>query len=122
MSFAVKQIDHIELCVSDIESVAAWYQKVLGLKVTHRFEPEPLMLGNGGTHIALFRGAPPRRPQVNSADTKLETSNELGLPHSCSNGSATEFRNVAFRTDRAGFDHAQRHLAKMGVNYRGPID
>ncbi len=55
MSFAVRQIDHVEVFVSDITAAAQWYEDVLGLKEMARWEPEPVMIGAGGTKLALFR-------------------------------------------------------------------
>jgi len=32
------------------------------------------------------------------------------------------WRRVAWRTDKAGFDAAQKHLKDKGVAFRGPVD
>ena len=66
MSFQVEQIDHVELCVPDRHQAAAWYDRVLGLKVIEEFrfwaaDPKgPLMIGTpcGQTKLALFLGNP----------------------------------------------------------------
>jgi catechol 2,3-dioxygenase-like lactoylglutathione lyase family enzyme len=49
MSFAVKAIDHVEVFVGDIAAAAKWYEDVLGLRELARWDPEPVMMGAGGT-------------------------------------------------------------------------
>ncbi|MEP6592707.1 MAG: VOC family protein [Acidobacteriota bacterium] len=63
--FTVDQIDHVELFVPDRHEAAAWYERVLGLKILPAFEqwarhPQgPLMISSdaGNTKLALFQGA-----------------------------------------------------------------
>ncbi|MEP6592149.1 MAG: VOC family protein [Acidobacteriota bacterium] len=63
--FTVDQIDHVELFVPDRHAAAAWYERVLGLKILPSFErwarhPQgPLMISSdaGNTKLALFEGA-----------------------------------------------------------------
>ena len=60
------QIDHVELFVPDRYEAAAWYGRVLGLRIVKIFEhwaanPKgPLMLATsaGGAKLALFEGEP----------------------------------------------------------------
>ncbi len=62
--FTVDQIDHVELFVPDRHEAAAWYERVLGLKILPGFEPwawqaqGPLMISSdaGSTKLALFQG------------------------------------------------------------------
>ena len=59
-------IDHVELFVPDRRDAAAWYERVLGLRVVSEYErwaedPRgPLMLSSDGgrTKLALFQGRP----------------------------------------------------------------
>ena len=60
------QIDHVELFVPDRRQAAAWYERVLGLRVLPKYErwaddPRgPLMISSdqGRTKLALFQGQP----------------------------------------------------------------
>lgn len=64
--FRVDQLDHVELFVPDRREAAAWYQRVLGLRVVTEYEywaddPRgPLMISSdgGNTKLALFQGSP----------------------------------------------------------------
>jgi len=105
MSFAVERVDHVELYVRDIESAIGWYREVLGLEVLHRWEPYPVMIGAGGTALALFLAKPQSEP-----------------PPPASVPSPMRFRRVAWRTDSDGFAKAQQHLASHDVAFEGPID
>ncbi len=55
MSYAVDRIDHVEVYVRDVDAAMAWYEKVLGLKEVFRSDPLPVMIGTGGSKIALFK-------------------------------------------------------------------
>lgn len=107
MSFRADQIDHVEVFVRDLEASARWYAEVLGLEVIHRWDPEPIFLGVGGTALALFKSesTPPGNRAV--PDTPCEEP---------------RWHRVAWRTDKDGFDAAQRHLRSLGIAFRGPID
>jgi catechol 2,3-dioxygenase-like lactoylglutathione lyase family enzyme len=86
-TFAVSQIDHVEMFVSDRGEAAAWYERVLGLKPVAEVafwadDPGgPLMIAtsDAGTKLALFAGKHP------------------------TGGPTDGFHRVAFRTDGAGF-------------------
>lgn len=100
MGFAAQRIDHVEVFVGDLEAAAGWYAKVLGLRTAHRFEPDPWMIGAGGTQLALFQrpeGEAPRRVRQG-------------------------WRRVAWLTDAAGFERAQAHLRACAVPFKGPVD
>ena len=64
--FRVDQIDHVELFVPDRRDAAAWYERVLGLRIMPEHEhwaldPRgPLMISSdaGNTKLALFEGTP----------------------------------------------------------------
>lgn len=103
--FAVDRIDHVEVLVRDIDASARWYADVLGLRELHRWPSGPLMIGAGGTMLALF-----------PADTAAVA------PKSSDDASQFRFLRVAWRTDRTGFAAAQAHLKALGVPFRGPVD
>jgi catechol 2,3-dioxygenase-like lactoylglutathione lyase family enzyme len=105
MKFVPQGIDHVEVFVRDLEAAAEWYGRVLGLTEVRRWDPEPVMIGAGGTMLALFAASggpagagvgPGRRPGA--------------------------WRRVAWRTDEAGFARAQECLGAEGVAFRGPVD
>jgi catechol 2,3-dioxygenase len=104
MSFAAQRIDHVEVLVHDLERSVRWYGEVLGLKEIGRFEPHPIMIGAGGTMLALFLAQEPRR-----GPAPLDRQD----PH---------WHLVAFRTDESDFAAAQEHLRSLGIPFRGPID
>jgi catechol 2,3-dioxygenase-like lactoylglutathione lyase family enzyme len=112
MAFAVDHIDHVELFVRDIEAARQWYEEALGLKEVARWDPEPVMIGAGNTKLALF--ATPAR-------AKPARAGDPGLPPE-SKGNERAWHRVAWKTDAAGFKHAQEHLRKLGIKFRGPVD
>jgi catechol 2,3-dioxygenase len=105
MSFAVEGIDHVEVFVRDLQAAIDWYERVLGLRVMERWNPEPVMIGAGDTMLALFRAEPDAAP----ADPEPK-------------GDRLRWHRVAWRTTRQGLDAAQTHLKSLGVPFRGPID
>src|SRR3990172_2596518 len=105
MFFAVDRIDHVEVFVRDIDAAIRWYADVLGLCEIHRWDPEPVMIGAGGTMLALFL-AKPDAP----ATTSLRSNEGVG------------WHLVAWRTTKSGFEAAQHHLTKCGIRFRGPVD
>jgi catechol-2,3-dioxygenase len=74
-----------------------------GRKMAQR--PEPVMIGAGGTMLALFQ-APPE-----SASRPSEREQP-----------PLRWRRVAWRTNLSGFEAAQEHLAALGIVFRGPVD
>jgi len=107
MPFRVKHIDHVEVLVRSIARTEAWYRKVLGLKRVQAWDPEPVMIGAGNTMLALFHSTRAKR--------RLP-GRKAG--HRVSYG----YLRVAFLTDRAGFEQAQRRLGRLGIAFRGPVD
>jgi len=105
MTFRADRIDHVEVFVRDIDAAARWYADVLGLAEVVRWNPEPVMIGAGGTKLALFQAAP---------DAAAVAGGE--------SPSSLRWHRVAWHTDREGFEAAQRHLRDRGVAFRGPID
>ena len=108
MPFRVKHIDHVEVLVPNIDRTETWYRKVLGLKRVQAWDPEPVMIGAGNTMLALFHSTRAKR--------RLPVRKRGG--HRVSYG----YLRVAFLTDRAGFEQAQRRLGRLGVTFRGPVD
>jgi catechol 2,3-dioxygenase-like lactoylglutathione lyase family enzyme len=106
--FRVKRIDHVEVMVSDIARAERWYRDVLGLRRITAWEPEPVMIGRGGTKLALFRCAGPHR--AIRAHGRRQASARIG------------WRRVAFLTDARGLRAARARLERRGVPYRGPVD
>src|SRR5262245_42967038 len=95
--FAVKQIDHVELCVPDQYEAARWYEQVLGLKILKAFEHWAeggrLMISSdqGSTKLALFKCDPPgSRPLVGH-------------------------KRIAFLVDAAGFMDFLDHIERVPV-------
>lgn len=105
MNFAVQHIDHVELYVRDIPAAARWYREVLGLELVKAWDPQPWFIGRGETYLALFQA---------DADAPPPIAGNVATP--------MRFNRVAFRTDREGFETAQKQLRDHGVSFRGPID
>ena len=103
MSFCVEMIDHVEVLVGDLEASVRWYSKVLGLREICRWTPEPIMIGAGGTALALFQ-ASANAPDANQRSADLR------------------WVRVAWRTSEAGFLDAQAHLKSLGIAFSGPVD
>jgi len=101
MPFTAQRIDHVEVFVRDLEAAARWYREVLGLQEVRRWDPEPVMIGAGGTQLALFQ-----------ADGSA-SQDPGGAPH---------WHRTAWHTDADGFAAAQEHLRGLGIPFRGPID
>lgn len=101
MPFTAQRIDHVEVFVRDLEAAARWYREVLGLEELMRWDPEPVMIGVGGTKLALF--------QADSSPRKDP-------------GDAPHWHLTAWHTDVDGFAAAQEHLKSLGIPFRGPID
>ena len=97
MAFRVKHIDHVELLVPDIRKTEAWYQKVLGLKRVHAWDPEPIMIGAGKTKLALFTSSRPKERKASKG------THRVGFG----------YLRVAFRTGPKGFEKAQRRLKRL---------
>lgn len=94
----VEGIDHVALAVSDVERSIRWYGDVLGLE--RRFADVwgdvPAFIGAGTTAIALF---PVRDGEAQPPPGR----NTIAMLH------------LAFRIDRAGFEHAKEELHRRGI-------
>lgn len=91
-------IDHVALTVRDVTRSVAWYQAVLGLERRYAevWGDFPAVLGVGRTSLALFPAAVPE-------------------PAPPPGREVLSIRHIAFRVDRAVFDHARQELAAHGV-------
>lgn len=95
----ISQIDHVEFFVPDRRAAAAWYERVLGLKILPGYEHwsdaqgGPLMISpdGGNTKLALFQGTP---------QGERETAG---------------FHRVAFRVGAEGFVHFLQRLPELGL-------
>lgn len=93
--FQVEQLDHIALTVQDLERSTAWYQNILCMEVRGHYQDKtgsgrPVVLGSGSGNIALFPAQAAQPP------VPLQG-------------------HIAFKLNRANFEHAQAHLRQQGM-------
>jgi catechol 2,3-dioxygenase-like lactoylglutathione lyase family enzyme len=94
----LEQIDHVAIWVSDIERSISWYCDVLGFERRHpEWGTYPAMVCTGSTCIALFEQSQKGR--------------------AAGDGSAIGMRHLALRTDRSGFEQAQRELTERAIEF-----
>jgi catechol 2,3-dioxygenase len=92
------QIDHVAVWVTDVERSIRWYREVLGLECGYEeWGTYPAMVCAGSTCIALFESA---KPGTGSGGDDI-----AGMRH------------IAFRVDRANFEHAQSELRDRGIEF-----
>jgi catechol-2,3-dioxygenase len=96
MAIALDGIDHVALLVRDLERSQVWYEQVLGLGRCYPEWDVPVMMGVGGTAVALFSTAPDAPP--------------------VSPGAAT-MSHLAFRASRDEYERAKGHLSGLGVDW-----
>src|SRR5262245_31504713 len=104
MSFSAQSIDHVEVFVRSIPDAIRWYGDVLGLKEMARWDPEPVMIGAGGTMLALFQAPEGSGPRPEADRPPLR------------------WHRVAWRTDANGLERAMEHLKSRSIPFRGPVD
>ena len=93
-------IDHIAMSVSDVPRAVAWYVEVLGFEPLHQgmWDGVPVFIGKGNTAIAIFPLSSP------SATSSVRST-------------TPQFLHLAFRTNAAGFQIAQRELKNRGIPF-----
>lgn len=77
VEFTVERIDHVHVFVADRYETAAWYKRVLGLKIVKQFEHwaqserGPLMISpdDGNTKLALFESKRRDEPTLERGKT-----------------------------------------------------
>ena len=98
MQLRLQHIDHVAIAVSDLDDATTWYQEVLGLeRRLAEVWDEPRMLCAGETCVALFAAE--------------------GHPKPPPGRDTIAMRHLAFRTDREGFEAAQRELGARGIEF-----
>jgi catechol 2,3-dioxygenase-like lactoylglutathione lyase family enzyme len=98
--FRIEGIDHVALCVKDLERSRAWYQEVLGLERRYQeaWGEAPTMLGAGNTCIALF-------PTTTQEPKPTPDYNTIAMRH------------LAFRVNRKNFEQAQKELSQRAISF-----
>jgi catechol-2,3-dioxygenase len=98
--FRIECIDHVALCVKDLERARTWYQEVLGLERRHQeaWGEVPTMLGAGNTCIALF-------PTTTQEPKSAPDYNTIAMRH------------LAFRVSRKNFEQAQKELWQRAIKF-----
>jgi len=104
VSFAVQRIDHVEVFVRDFDASIRWYERVLGLREVHRWNPEPVMIGAGDTKLAFFK-----------AEDDVP-------PPPASTRAPRRWVRVAWLVAPEAFDDAMAHLRAEHVPFEGPVN
>jgi catechol 2,3-dioxygenase-like lactoylglutathione lyase family enzyme len=94
--FGITGLDHVAIAVADVARSCAFYERVLGLERLHPEWDAPVVMGVGGTGLAIFAAA----DEAPGSDPP------------------PRFLHVAFRVDRAGFAAAEEALAGEGLEAR----
>ena len=89
-------MDHVGLNVRDLSTSFAFYERVFGFAVLHRWKTT-WMIQKEELKIGLFE-----RP---SATPVCDLDQHIAISH------------FAFRTDKAGFDEAQSELHRLGIPF-----
>jgi len=98
--FELERIDHVAITVTNIENSIKWYQEVLNLERYYKdaWDGVPIMLGRGGTCIALF---------------KVKSKNPSPSP----DWNTIAMMHLAFRADRKNFEEAQKQLTQKNISF-----
>lgn len=99
--FKIDFLDHVAIRVKDLETSAAWYEKVLGMERWHpeEWQPFPIMMLAGDAGVAIF----PLRPQD---------------PEPRESPDAVRIDHFAFRVNQENFDLARARYDELGLKYR----
>ena len=95
------KLDHVAVTVSDLQVSFAWYEKVLGFTLFHKWNTT-WMISLGDNRIGLFQRS--SAPRIDDLDNKIA------------------IQHFAFGTDAEGFMYFQRRLTSLNLSYEGPED
>lgn len=92
-------LDHVGICVKDIEVSANWYQSVLGLKrfTFDKWGPFPIFMLSGKSGIAIF--------PANGDVEQNSSSPPISIDH------------FAFNVNKENFDLARQNLTKLNIEF-----
>lgn len=97
----ISSYDHVGINIADLNRSAAWYQRILGFELFHKWTTT-WMIRSGEMRIGLFE----RKNAVPVEDL----DQKLAITHFC------------FLTDSEGFVRAQAALKQFGVPHKPPED
>jgi catechol 2,3-dioxygenase-like lactoylglutathione lyase family enzyme len=95
------RLDHYAVHVASLEVSAAFYERVFGFGVVHKWTTV-WMVGNDRIRVGLFQ-----RPEATAV---ADPNSKLLIEH------------VAFLTDKIGFEQAIKTLEALGIAYEAPED
>jgi len=112
--FDLERIDHVAITVSDIEKSIGWYKDVLGLEhyYENAWDGVPIMMGKGGTCVALFK-VREKNTQPNHPPDPLQRGKRK-----TPGWDAIAMQHLAFRADRKNFEKAQESLKEKEIEFR----
>ncbi|MEM9549097.1 MAG: VOC family protein [Bacteroidota bacterium] len=96
--FKINFLDHVAICVKDIEASANWYEKVLGL-TRYQFEEwgeYPIFMLSGKSGVAIF-------PALTKNEKSDPTSKNIRIDH------------FAFNVDNDNFEKAKKKLNELEI-------
>jgi catechol 2,3-dioxygenase-like lactoylglutathione lyase family enzyme len=98
--YKLKQIDHVAITTSDMQSSAEWYCEMLGGKRIYadKWEGEPAFIEIGSSSIAIFAC-----PSKKKSDAE---HNIISIMH------------IAFKADANNFKEAQNYLRSKNISFR----
>lgn len=97
----LRRLDHFAVHVTDLERSAAFYKRVFGFELVHKFTTT-WMVGNDSIRVGLFL-----RPEAKP----VENPDQLAV-----------IQHVAFLTDKDGFEKAVKQLDVLKVPHEEPDD
>ena len=97
----IRLIDHAGLNVRNLEASAAWYERVFGLTIVHKFT-STWLIGSGGIRLGLFH-----RPDATPVQ---DMDNRIAMTH------------LAFLIDPQALPAIERRLTELGIPFDPPTD